>query len=753
MDAISPISSFSSLSSDTVISRDDTTVPRVKGPYRSNTRCVGSLNTCNIATENNDKKLDPRHNQGTGWLPYTLRRWFLAIYVALSLAFAAAVTALYERSDANQGLGGDDGSVMVLLGWRFTPTLVAVLYVQLSSIMLQDAKRTEPFARLSRSGKSDASSTILHAPGAWWAALIEGGSKSKADGRRSWFLFCAALLNIIGFLGISPISSSLLISKEVSVPRPTEFLQMTSPENSSIPLYVGRETIFRTLGHLLQDITTSAWITDNYTVIPFWPSYVDTVPLGPTLSGNQQVWEAEAQVLSMEFSCNDMPIVSAVVTQPPNSDEGDNSSSQDDSFSDPDDDSSSSLLENRQDEDSSEEGPDSSGQDDDQGDRSIDQDDNSDSTGQDDGSDSSDLGDDSSSFVENRTSVLLESKGGCTVGLSTTTDERTGSYVLPPFSTWSNFSYLITPNWDQTDYGLEFNSTSQCEGNLILVSNHWSHQFTPSGNSGHGTPSLSTTLAALECMPSYYMASIKVKASISSSSTDIYFDEGEYLQRRASIPPSFFNTAEIENFVLASNWTDYLLPVDSNITYYDAAGLSSILAAQCSWNLSAVAANPSLASQAAMIRKRFFGEALLSSLGHANTVLRSPVSGTVTVIERRIVVVKAAAVALGTLLWTSAVLSSAMLCLSITRRRKLNLAGDPAILGVVASLVTRNDSLLSSFRGLYEASNMEVKQELEGNLYWSTTNVLHELKHRNQAFQASKLRHSHVFSSSNTNAS
>lgn len=39
---------------------------------------------------------------------------------------------------------------MVLFGWRFTPTLIAVLYAQMTVILFEDVKRTEPFARLAK---------------------------------------------------------------------------------------------------------------------------------------------------------------------------------------------------------------------------------------------------------------------------------------------------------------------------------------------------------------------------------------------------------------------------------------------------------------------------------------------------------------------------------------------------------------------------------------------------------------------------
>ncbi|KAB8232676.1 DUF3433 domain-containing protein [Aspergillus alliaceus] len=145
------------------------------------------------------------------WLPFTLKNSFLSLLSMLALALCAATTALLVRSQTNYGLGPDDGSSKILFGWRFSPTLVAVIYVQLTSMLVDDVKRLEPFARLARTKGSEASSSILQKPGAWWNALHDGLSREKNGGdSRGWVLFCATLVNVLGFLLISPLSSALL---------------------------------------------------------------------------------------------------------------------------------------------------------------------------------------------------------------------------------------------------------------------------------------------------------------------------------------------------------------------------------------------------------------------------------------------------------------------------------------------------------------------------------------------------------------
>lgn len=84
------------------------------------------------------------------WLPFTLRWYYLVALANISIALGSIILWLSCHSRSNHGIGGDDGSSMVLFGWRFTPTLIAVLYAQMTVILFEDVKRTEPFARLAK---------------------------------------------------------------------------------------------------------------------------------------------------------------------------------------------------------------------------------------------------------------------------------------------------------------------------------------------------------------------------------------------------------------------------------------------------------------------------------------------------------------------------------------------------------------------------------------------------------------------------
>lgn len=240
------------------------------------------------------------------WIPYTLRWQSLTLLAISAVILLSLVVTLWWRSVVNNGLGTDDGSSMLLFGWRFTPPLLAVLYVQMTAMLLDNIKRTECFARMARPGGAAAVSSILRAPGAWWNALADG--LSKHSGRRSWLLFSTACLNIIGFLAISPLSSSFLELAEVIFTTEVDFTRMIPPPQP-ISLVSNRDTKLRIIGHVLQNISTSVWMSDNYTFLPFWPMTLENAALGPELPGLFQTWQAETWVLSAHLDCNPVSLV------------------------------------------------------------------------------------------------------------------------------------------------------------------------------------------------------------------------------------------------------------------------------------------------------------------------------------------------------------------------------------------------------------------------------------------------------------
>lgn len=78
-----------------------------------------------------------------------------------------------------------DGSSMVLFAWRFVPTLVAVLYIQITVTTFEDIERTEPFDRLasSTSGGATAYRMLLLLPKSWWSTSCDMIFRRKQMGK------------------------------------------------------------------------------------------------------------------------------------------------------------------------------------------------------------------------------------------------------------------------------------------------------------------------------------------------------------------------------------------------------------------------------------------------------------------------------------------------------------------------------------------------------------------------------------------
>lgn len=266
------------------------------------------------ANEFPPQKAFPRTRAGTltseVWLPYTLRRLSLFAILGFNIALLVLVVILHWLSATRLGLGSDNGSSAVFFGWRFSPTLIAVIYVFCSMMLLEDVKRTEVFARLTKQDGASASASILQPPGPWWSTLWDSFPRRKNDHRLSWTMLCAVFTYILGSLIISPFSSALLAPKDVAMVEDITFRQVQLTSDSSVQLDLEALTYFQTIGHTLQNVTTSAWILDEYTVLPFWPASYPAPPFGATLSGSSETWKADTFVFRSELSCEPMTVLS-----------------------------------------------------------------------------------------------------------------------------------------------------------------------------------------------------------------------------------------------------------------------------------------------------------------------------------------------------------------------------------------------------------------------------------------------------------
>lgn len=128
-----------------------------------------------------------------GWLPFSMRWPCLVALIAACCALLLATITIYLRSLTHSGLADYNGSRQQIFASRFLPPLFAVTYGVALMILLEDVKRTEPFARLSRRIPPHATATLLTTQGRGGRQLpIASQDEANEDQRvgpcylRSW---------------------------------------------------------------------------------------------------------------------------------------------------------------------------------------------------------------------------------------------------------------------------------------------------------------------------------------------------------------------------------------------------------------------------------------------------------------------------------------------------------------------------------------------------------------------------------------
>lgn len=244
------------------------------------------------------------------WLPITLRLPFLALLFALSLTLGTIVLTLTVYSIRHHGLGSGEGkqSSILLFGWRFSPTLVATIYGLLVASLLNDVRRTEIFARLSRLGGASASTTLCFPTRSWWNDPFDALSKRTNNGVYSWALLFASLAYILVLLVVAPLSAGFLSPASIQIQTPTSFNRALL-DDFTWQLDSWDLTTFRTISGAILNQSTSAWLSD-FAVLPVWPLNLESAPLGSSFGNlGPQEWKAETSVYKAELDCVPMELM------------------------------------------------------------------------------------------------------------------------------------------------------------------------------------------------------------------------------------------------------------------------------------------------------------------------------------------------------------------------------------------------------------------------------------------------------------
>jgi hypothetical protein len=231
----------------------------------------------------------------------------MIIPVSLSFTIGLSSILLRWRSQKNQGLCSED---VAIFGWKFIPTLITVIYSRFTAILLENVQRTEPFARMARPSSSvpGATFTILEKPRSWWVTLTSGMRKNRNGGVRSWVVVLCCTVHILAVLVISPLSAALLGTKVLQITVNSVSMKRAVPIGGpDLEFQADRGTSLRTSVALLQNYSSSPWVTDEYFVLPFWPADVENNQWLPYYASPQR-WNATTHVFKADFKCSKLEL-------------------------------------------------------------------------------------------------------------------------------------------------------------------------------------------------------------------------------------------------------------------------------------------------------------------------------------------------------------------------------------------------------------------------------------------------------------
>ncbi|KAF1845015.1 uncharacterized protein K460DRAFT_405295 [Cucurbitaria berberidis CBS 394.84] len=689
-------------------------------------------------------------NALTTWLPYTLRPSFLGPLTILSLLLAIVLVVLCWYSVRNKGLGRDDGSTGLLFGWRYVPTIIAVFFVQAMVMILEDVKRTEPFARLACSDPVPARFTLLYVPKVWWKVFSEGFTKKKNAGRINWILIASSFSVGLSLLAISPLSSSLLVADEVVIHSGVELQRYIFDQSKKLDLAPRRDTYLHTISGYLYNTSASEWVSDSHIVFPFMPPesmHSSTLP-------QQGVWTAETTIMQLESNCTPMSIAERtsfnasylygleerVTSQVLQKMTSNNTMT------------CSDVQKLRE----------------------------LDTTPKNSSNSRYTWINCTQATVKQTVGLKLQSEDGCMVQLQSpflyeisqypaSLEElqmdwmtRTGgalwTNLSTSYATWRDFTqehgdppFLRTVTELPKTYdewaaigSYIYDLSKQCRGrDLLFVSTPWYDNWR---NSTQLRFASNFSAQAELCTPTYYAATMPVTLKASGGKSEVSFDRNEFRNRRTPVPESIFNIDMLNYFAFREAWQRYTSAPET-AELQGLRGASRVLSElfqkdtskdEARKDKTAMLQNSTLSAEASTLRSRFFGELMISSIMEENRVGTERVSGQMTMVEQRIVVIPGIAITLSVLLALSACFLAAMLIYASTDRRPLGLEVDPATTVGTASLLKMHSSLAISLRALRSGQALDIWNTIRSRSYILRDRALSEQSEQNRQHIATK---------------
>jgi hypothetical protein len=634
------------------------------------------------------------------WLPFTLRRPFLIVLASVSLLLAVILAIVCWYSATHHGVWRDDGSLGLFVGWRYVPTLIAVLFTQALVMTAEDVKRTEAFARMAQPEPVEAKFSLFYIPKVWWKSVFEGFSRTKSGGKtRRWMLAFSSLAAGISILAVSTLSSSVLASKEVVYKEPVKMQRYIADATDSIQLVPRRETYFHTISGYLYNASTSIWVDDSHVVLPFMP-ISDTNDNEPLRDGR---WQSVTTILQLENECAPMSITSKIDLNGTYT--YTNTTTSNHTWNVP---SRGFRL------------------------RSAD-----------------------GCEVQMQTPIAVSLVRSDAIAIQYVPGTKYLLDEVPQYGgiIWTNMSsnYVSWQDLIRASGPIPrissdeervikdtfiYDLSDQCRGrDLLLVTPPWlwsglTIEWRESWNQTQQQYWDNFTVNAEVCTPTIYGASLPVQQIVTNGTPELLFDRLAFAQHRKPMPRTFLDLDRLNDLAFHDSWTKYMTAQAGVADNEGYEGVGMLLGERFSLELKTMLASKTISAEASRLRSRFFGELILSSVSTANEPTLESIDGEVALTDKRIIVVTEIAIPLIVLFLLAFSYFASLLWALSTGRRRLHLWTDPApVVGSISVLDPRS-SLAEELRRLNEQSRKVARGKLEHCAYTMQAGLVTESNSR-----------------------
>lgn len=158
--------------------------------------------------------------------------------------------------------------------------------------MVVDVVRTEPWSLLSLPSGSKGKDSLLKGDRIWWRHLSDAMRSSKRPGGKRWAVLISIIANLTASIVINPLSAGLFDMVMIVSTTDQQFSTVSlSAAGLQVPR-IGDATYLRAATNLIFNVSTSAWNSDEYSVVPFWPSGMHNAPFDARLASTPQTWKS-----------------------------------------------------------------------------------------------------------------------------------------------------------------------------------------------------------------------------------------------------------------------------------------------------------------------------------------------------------------------------------------------------------------------------------------------------------------------------